>query len=30
MKGLHANLAFFSGTVAIAVMVLAFVAKATA
>ena len=30
MKGLHANLAFFSGTVAIAVMVLTFVAKATA
>lgn len=30
MKGLHANVAYFSGTVAIAVLVMAFVVKATA
>ena len=30
MKGLHTNVAYFSGTVAIAVLVMTFVFKATA
>jgi len=30
MKGLHTNVAYFGGTVAIAVLVMAFVVKATA